>query len=139
MPLSTIQALWTGVIIGLLSRTYTHLLGTLAMTNWLWMLKKGLSTILHNTSYFTEKFECSPASTRTKFDVFLFFFARGFCHFRLCLWVWQPHIWHQPCMGIEFAHSVFRLYNPAVLSFGEALEGGSINHGHVYEEWRSHK
>ena len=26
-------------------------------------------------------------------------------------------------MGIEFAHSVFRLYNPAVLSFGEALQG----------------
>ena len=24
--------------------------------------------------------------------VFFFFFARGFCHFRHCLWVWRPHI-----------------------------------------------
>ena len=33
------------------------------------MLKKGLSTILHHTSFFTEKFECSPESTKN-FDVF---------------------------------------------------------------------
>ena len=33
MPLLTIQALWIGVITGLLSRTYAHLLGILAMTN----------------------------------------------------------------------------------------------------------
>ena len=61
--------------------------------NWFLMLKKGLSTILHHTSFFTEKFECSPESTRKKkLTVFFFFFARGFCHFRHCLWVWRPHI-----------------------------------------------
>ena len=27
-----------------------------------------------------------------KFWRFTFFFARAFCHFRHCLWVWQPHI-----------------------------------------------
>ena len=67
-----------GIIIGLLSRTYTRLLGTLAMTNWFWILKKGLSTILHHTSFFTEKFECSPESTRKKkLTVFCFFFLQG--------------------------------------------------------------
>ena len=70
LPQLTIQVLWIGVIIGLLSRTYTHLLGTLAMTNWFLMLKKGLSTILHHTSFFTEKFECSPESTKNFDDFF---------------------------------------------------------------------
>ena len=74
LPLSTIQALWTGIIIGFLSRTYTHLLGTLAMANWFWMLKKGLSTILHHTFFFKEKFECSPESSKN-FD--FFFFLQG--------------------------------------------------------------
>ena len=41
-------------------------------------------------------------------------------------------------MGIEFAHSIFRHYNPAVLSFGEAIQGGLTNHGLVYEDWRPH-
>ena len=70
MPLLTIQAFWIGVIIGLLSRTYTHFLGTLAMTNWFLMLKKGLLTILHHTSFFTENFECSPGSTKNLKGVF---------------------------------------------------------------------
>ena len=56
----------------LLSRTCTHLLRTLAMTNWFLMLKKGLSAILHHTSFFTEKFECSSESTKN-FDSLLFF------------------------------------------------------------------
>ena len=55
--LLTIQALWIGVITGLLSRTYTPLLGTLAMTSRFLMLKKILSTILHLTSFFTGKFK----------------------------------------------------------------------------------
>ena len=63
----------------LLSRTCTHLLRTLAMTNWFLMLKKGLSAILHHTSFFTEKFECSPKSTKKKnFDSFFFFLQGGF-------------------------------------------------------------
>ena len=78
MPLLTIQARWIGVIIGLLSGTCTHLLGTLAMTNWFLMLKKGLSTILHHTSFFTEKFECSPESTRKKILTVFFFLQGGF-------------------------------------------------------------
>ena len=42
------------------------------------MLKEGLSTILHHTSFFTEKFECSPESTRKKkLTVFCFFFLQG--------------------------------------------------------------
>ena len=41
-------------------------------------------------------------------------------------------------MGIEFAHSIFRLYNPAVFSFGEAMQRGSIKHGLADEEWRPH-
>ena len=49
-----------GVITGLLSKNYTHLLGTLAMTSWFLMMKKILSTILHHTSQFfpgsTKKF-----------------------------------------------------------------------------------
>ena len=51
------------------------------MTNWFLMLKKGLSTILHHTSFFTEKFECSPESTRKKkLTVFCccFFLQGGF-------------------------------------------------------------
>ena len=67
-----------GVIIGLLSRTYTRLLGTLAMTNWFWMLKKGLSTILHHTSFFTEKFKSSPGSTKKNLTFFYFSLQGGF-------------------------------------------------------------
>ena len=38
-------------------------------------------------------------------------------------------------MGTEFAHSIFRLYNPAVPSLGEAMqEGGLIKHDLSYEE-----
>ena len=36
--------------------------------------------------------------------------------------------------GIECAHSIFRQYNPVVLSFGEAMQGDLTNHGLVYEE-----
>ena len=55
----------------------------------------------------------------------------------LSLGMATPHI--TPVVyGIEFAHSIFRLYNPAVLSFGEAMQRGSIKHGLVNEEWRPH-
>ena len=48
------------------------------MTNWFSMLKKGLSTIFHHISFFTEKFECAPGSTKKKsFDIF-FSLQRGF-------------------------------------------------------------
>ena len=54
------------------------------MTNWFLMLKKGLTTILHHSSFFTEKFECSPESARKFFLTvcfcffcFLFFFLQG--------------------------------------------------------------
>ena len=66
----------------------------------------------------------------------LFVFARRFWHLRQG--VSWPHIKPQSCTGIEFAYSIFRIYNPAVLNFGEALQGGSIKHGLVYEEWRPH-
>ena len=46
---------WNRVINGLLSRTYTPLLGTLAMTSRFLIFKKVLSTILHLTSFFTGK------------------------------------------------------------------------------------
>ena len=132
MPLLTIQALWIGVIIGLLSRTYTRLLGTLAMTNWFLMLKKGPSTILYHTSFFTKKFECSPGSTEN----FKFFLQGGFVTsdivFRCDDSTYNP----RHSKGIEFAHSIFRLYNPAVQSFREALQRGSIKHDLVYEEWQ---
>ena len=48
------------------------------MTNWFLMLKKGLSTILHHTSFFTEKFECYPESTRKNLTVFFSFLQGGF-------------------------------------------------------------
>ena len=41
-------------------------------------------------------------------------------------------------VGIESAHSIFRHYNPAVLSFGEAMQGGLTKHSLVYEESRPH-
>ena len=43
-------------------------------------------------------------------------------------------------MGIEFAHSIFRLCNPAVLSLGEAIQEDQedqckkIKHDLAYEE-----
>ena len=46
------------------------------MTNWFLMSKEGLSTILHHISFFTEKFVCSPESTKN-FDVFFWFFLQG--------------------------------------------------------------
>ena len=47
------------------------------MTNWFLMLKKGLSTILHHTFFFKEKFECSPGSTKNS-DFFFKFLQGGF-------------------------------------------------------------
>ena len=44
------------------------------MTKWCLMLKRGLSTILHHTSFFTEKFERSPGSIK---EVNVFFFLQG--------------------------------------------------------------
>ena len=42
------------------------------------MLKKSLSTILPHTSFFTEKFECSPGSTKKKKKLtFFYFFLQG--------------------------------------------------------------
>ena len=41
-------------------------------------------------------------------------------------------------MGIEFALSIFRHYNPVVLSFGEVMQGGLTKHGFVDEEWQPH-
>ena len=60
----------------------THLLGTLAMTNWFLILKRVLSTILHHTFFFTAKYKCSPGSTNNSHG-----FASGFYHFGHCLWV----------------------------------------------------
>ena len=49
------------------------------MTNWFLMLKKGLSAILHHTSFFTEKFECFPECTEKKnLTVFFSFLQGGF-------------------------------------------------------------
>ena len=39
-----------------------------------------------------------------------------------------------PERKLSFAHSVFRLYNPAVLKFGEVMQRVSIKHGLVYEK-----
>ena len=65
---------------------------------------------------FSAKFKCSPGSTKTFPG-----FARGFCHFRLCLRVWQPQIQPESSIGIEFAHSIFRHYNPAVLCCNRSI------------------
>ena len=42
------------------------------------MLMKGLSTKLHHTSFFIEKFECSPEFSRKKKLIFFFFLQGGF-------------------------------------------------------------
>ena len=80
--------------------------GTLPMTK---CLKKILSTTLHHTFLFTAKCKCFAGSTKNVHD-----FARGFFHFKYCLWVWKPNIWPVFCTGIEFPHSIFILYNPSV-------------------------
>ena len=64
LRLLTIQTLCIGVITGLLSRTYTPLFGTLVMTSQFFMLKNIMSTILHHTSFFTEKFKFFPGPTK---------------------------------------------------------------------------
>ena len=61
-------------ITGLLTRTDTLLLGTLAITSWFLMLKKILPTIIHHTSFFTAKFKFFSGST-INFDGFVM----GFC------------------------------------------------------------
>ena len=69
-----------GVITGFLLKTYTDLLGTLAMTNWFLMLAKVVSTIPYHTSIFKAKFNGSPGSTKDFHG-----FARGFYHLRHCV------------------------------------------------------
>ena len=94
------------------------------MTKWCLMLKRGLSTILHHTSFFTEKFECSPGSIK-EVNVSFFFFCKVVLTFQtLSLGVTTPHI----TPALEFAHSIFGHYNLAVLIFGKALQGGLIKH-----------
>ena len=84
----TIQALWIGVITGILSRTYTPLLGTLAMTNWFLMLKKIMSTRLHHTSFFTTKFKFFPRI----FQIFSWF-CKGVLSFQTrSLGVMTPYV-----------------------------------------------
>ena len=86
--LLTSQALWIGVITGLLSRTYTPLLGTLAMTFQFLMLKKIMSTMLHHISFFTAKFKFFPRI----FRIFSWF-CQGVLSFQArSLGVTTPHI-----------------------------------------------
>ena len=70
-----------------LSITYTRLLGTLAMASWFFNVDDNF--LNNTTSYipFTVKFKFFPGFSKNLRN-----FARGFCHFRHCLWVWQPYI-----------------------------------------------
>lgn len=58
------SVLWIEVFTGFLSKTFTHLLGTLAVTSWFLMLRKILSTVLHYTFFLTAKFNFFRRSTK---------------------------------------------------------------------------
>ena len=79
---------------------------------------------LHSSTWYSSRF----------FQIFLWF-CKGVLSFQTrSLGVTTAHI-NPVLTGIEFAHSIFRHCNPAVLSFGEAMQGGLMTkHGLVYEE-----
>ena len=76
------------------------------------MLKKGLSTILHHTFLLQKSLNVPRDLPKIHLFIYLFFATR-ICHFTHCLWMWQVHISPNSSLGIEFAHSIFWLYNPA--------------------------
>ena len=117
-----------------LSRIYSPLLGTFGMASQILTLKKIMLTILHHTSFFTAKFKFFLGSTK-----YFLWFCEGFCYFR--------HFRHffgcdnptynprpQSNMEIRFAPTIFRHYNPGVLSFRDAIQWGLTRHGLVCEE-----
>ena len=84
-----------------------------------------------------DDFPCNP-SFLFLFCFYLFFsgvffciffsktnFTRGLCQSWHCLWVWRPHILPQFCTKIEFAHSIFRLNNLAILTYKRSIVRGT--------------
>ena len=85
----------------------------------------------------SDNFPCNP-SFLFLFCLYLFFFwvfffiffsntnfARGLCQSWHCLWVWRPHILPQCCRKVEFAHSIFRLNNRAILTHTRSIVRGT--------------
>ena len=109
---------------------------------------------IHSSSWYScndklvFNFEESSPSNTTQYILFYSMFPRihqkfswcckGFLSFQTLSLGVATHNIPQSCAGIEFSCSFFRLYNPAVLSFGEVMQVGSIKHGLIYEEWRTH-
>ena len=81
------------------------------------MLRKVILTIPPHTFSFTAKYNFFPGSTRISF-------CKGVLSFQaLSLGVTTPHI----------TSVLYKNWNPAVLSFGEAMQGGLTNHSLVYD------
>ena len=101
------------------------------------MLKKGLSTILHHTSFFTEKFECSPESTRKKILTVFFFLQGGFVISDIVFGCDDPTYNPSPVpeLSLLTQFSGFTTLQSLVL---EKHCKGLDMHGLVYEKSRPH-
>ena len=71
-----------GIIVGLLSGTCTHFLGTLAMTNWFLMLKKGLNNTTSYILFYRKVLMFPRIYQKKKFDSFFFLFWKGVLSFQ---------------------------------------------------------
>ena len=117
LPLLTIQALWIGVITGLLSRTSTPLLGTLTMTSQFLIWRK-----------LCQKYIIHPFLQQS-----LRFFSQDLPNIFMVL---QGGFVIRS-LGVTTPHISLVLYENWVCSLNfQALQWGLTKHGLVYEEWR---
>ena len=101
------------------------------------MLKKGLSTILHHTSFFTEKYECAPGSTKKNFFEVFLSLQRGFVISNIVFGCDSPTYNPSPVWELSLLtqFSGFTTLQSLVL---EKHCKGLDMHGLVYEKSRPH-
>ena len=84
-------------------------------------VNKSTSYIIH--TFFTAKFKFFPGSTK-----YFHGLQGGFVISEIVFGCDNPTYNPSFFMGVKIAHSIFRHYNPAVLNFGEVMQGALTKH-----------
>ena len=92
------------------------------------MLKKVISTLPPHTFFFTAKRNVFPGSTNISF------YIGGFVILGIVFGCDNPTYNPSPVQEFSLLTQFSGIYNPAVLSFAEAIQGGLTNHGLAYED-----
>ena len=118
--------LWKFHLAGLLSRAYTLLYLYFCNDKSVFndeenYVNKSTSYIIH--SFFTAKFKFFLRSTK-----YFHGLQGGFVISEIVFGCDNPTYNPSFFMGVKIAHSIFRHYNPAVLNFGEVMQGALTKH-----------